>query len=89
MNLQKCELSTQVWCDNRLDIMRIALQARYEQDEDFKEIIDFLKGKNKKFFHFERSVKSFWGGNRPKKLGSTIWVGQNNLGLLIDELGSQ
>jgi len=86
MNLHNCSLSTQQWCDDRVEIMKTAIHARYEQDQPFKDIIDSLKGKE--LFHFERSGKSFWGGNRPKKLGGKIWSGQNNLGKILNELGS-
>lgn len=65
----------------RIKVMKKALQARYEQDDRFKKMIDGPYF----FVHFEncRGGRSFWGACKTKKRG---WVGKNVLGLLMGEI---
>ena len=62
-------------CD---DIMKRALQARYDADPDFRRILEAVAATGKQLLHFERRG-GYWGG----KVKDGVVVGQNKLGQML------
>jgi predicted NAD-dependent protein-ADP-ribosyltransferase YbiA (DUF1768 family) len=70
------------WNSIAIDVMKDLVVARYATDERFKDIIMNAKKKQMKFKHFERSgAKSLWGGF----FKEGMWLGQNQLGKIMDD----
>ncbi len=79
-------LNIKEWEAKRLKVMTELVQARFEQDPVFRQIVTALNKAGIKIKHFERSgAKSFWGGNFSKQTGE--WRGGNHLGKILMSLG--
>ena len=72
----------------KLVAMRKILEARYEQDAKFREVLATVRARGARLLHFERSgSKSFWGGFVCQTTGQQ--VGGNQLGELLMELSDR
>ncbi len=75
-------LETARWIEVREQVMRAAVEARWEQDDLFRRILVSTRGLQ--LLHFERSgARSFWGGSLDKQTGRI--KGTNRLGTLMME----
>ena len=83
----KAQLNVDDWNRCRIDRMREFIQARYEQDDDFRQILVACRERGVTLLHFERSgQKSFWGGSVSRDNG--MIKGENQLGKIMMEVAS-
>jgi len=79
-NSKGAKLKTKEWEAARDAAMMRILQARYEQDEVFRQILEATKALNVNLVHFERSgAKAYWGGN----VKDGMVQGRNRLGEMM------
>ena len=85
MKKMKIELLVNEWDEKRVGIMRILIKKRFQNDEEFRNII--MATGSHPLLHFEKgrsSTPSFWGGYIKKDTGKL--VGKNTLGKIYMEL---
>lgn len=76
-------LDVALWEQRRVSVMQRALEARWEQDELFREVLQSTQGMA--LLHFERAgARSFWGGSLRKSDG--LPQGENQLGKMLTAL---
>ena len=74
------KLKTKEWEAARDAAMMKILQARYDQDEVFRQILEATKALNVKLVHFERTgANSYWGGS----VKDGVVQGRNRLGEMM------
>lgn len=83
MKKLKCVLNVVEWNSNSFQIMKDIIAARYNCDQEFKNIVNQCRKENIELYHFERTgEKSFWGGC----FKDGEFVGKNCLGKIIFHL---
>lgn len=74
------KLKTKEWEAARDAAMMKILQARYDQDEVFRQILEATKALNVNLVHYERSgAKAYWGGS----VKEGVVQGRNRLGEMM------
>uniref|UniRef100_A0A7S4K919 NADAR domain-containing protein n=1 Tax=Odontella aurita TaxID=265563 RepID=A0A7S4K919_9STRA len=76
------ELDVVKWNRERDHAMEAIVRARFDEDEDFRKILQIVSRNGAYLLHFERSgAKSYWGGSVAKDTGRV--QGNNALGELM------
>ena len=87
MIARRAELDVEAWNSDRVGVQTSIHQARLEQHDDYRRILECAHTKGWTLLHFERSgAKSFWGGTICKQTGNIL--GKNTLGQLLQQGGA-
>ena len=87
MAARHAELDVPAWNRDRVAVQTAIHQARLEQHDDYRRILECARNKGWTLLHFERSgAKSFWGGSICKQTGTI--QGKNTLAQIIQQGGA-